>query len=55
MGTWAYSYNFASAVALGDHVRNVIEMEQNYWLWCYIESYNKFTPEQDGMEVIMLM
>ena len=25
MGTWAYSYNFISVVALGDHARNVIE------------------------------
>ena len=25
MGTWAYSYNFSSAVALGTHLKNVIE------------------------------
>ena len=45
MGTWAYSYNFASAVALGDHVRNVIEKGTEITDFdAIIESYNKFTP-----------
>ena len=45
MGTWAYSYNFISAIALGDHVRNVIEHGADLTDFdSIIESYNKFTP-----------
>lgn len=45
MGTWAYSYNFISVIALGDHVRNVIENDTEITDFdAIIGSYNKFTP-----------
>ena len=45
MGTWAYSYNFISAIALGDHVRKVIENGEDVTDFdSIVESYNKFTP-----------
>lgn len=45
MGTWAYSYNFISAIALGDHVRNVIDKGTDITDFdAIIASYTKFTP-----------
>lgn len=45
MGTWAYSYNFISAIALGDHARNVIDKGTDVTDFdAIIASYNKFTP-----------
>ena len=45
MGTWAYSYNFISVVALGDHARNVIENDVDVTDFdAIMESLKKFTP-----------
>lgn len=45
MGTWAYSYNFISIVALGDHARNVIENDVDVTDFdAIMESLKKFTP-----------
>ena len=45
MGTWAYSYNFISAIALGDHVRKVLDNGTDVTDFdSIIESYSKFTP-----------
>jgi hypothetical protein len=45
MGTWAYSYNFISVVALADHARNVIENDVDVTDFdAIMESLKKFTP-----------
>lgn len=45
MGTWAYSYNFISVVALGDHARNVIENDVDVTDFdAIMESLKKFSP-----------
>ena len=45
MGTWAYSYNFISVVALGDHARNVIENDVDVTDFdAIMGSLKKFTP-----------
>ena len=45
MGTWAYSYNFISVVALADHARNVIENDVDVTDFdAIMGSLKKFTP-----------
>lgn len=45
MGTWAYSYNFVSAVALGERAKEVIEKDEDITDFDgLLAAFNKFTP-----------
>ena len=48
MGTWAYSYNFVSAVALGERAKEVIEKDEDITDFDgLLAAFNKFTPGAD--------